>query len=104
MNDRGHGQEDVAKATGLCQSHVSRFLSGQGKRVTSRVEALCQYAELDVKPHNAQQSAERELSQALHQAVGDNTTATLALARIVQALAPILRYLPSEPSSQDPRP
>ena len=103
MRERKHGQEEVASATGLSQSHISRFLAGQGKRVTARIQALCKYAELDVKPHNAQQSAQRELSQALHQAVGDNATATLALIRIVQALAPILKHLPSEPPSQDSR-
>ena len=104
MRDRKHVQKDVEIATGVHQSHISRFLSGHGKRMTARIEALCKYAGFEIAPHNEHEAAQRELSQALQRAIGDNPGATLALARIVQALTPILRYLPNEPSSKDLRP
>ena len=72
--------------------------------MTAQIEALCKYANIDLNTHNARDDAQRELSQALQRAIGDNPGATLALARIVQALTPILRYLPDESSPKDLRP
>lgn len=104
MRERKHIQKDVEMATGVHQSRISRFLSGQGKRMTAQIDSLCKYAELEINSHSQQDAAQRELSQALQWAIGDNPEATLALARIVQALAPILRYLPNEPPPKDLRP
>jgi len=96
MEAKGHAQKDVLMATGLSQSQLSRFLNGQGKRLTGRVAALCKYAKLDAEVHSDHSDAEYQLSQALRQAIGNNTEAARAVTRVVTALAPILQYLPSE--------
>lgn len=102
MKRHGHSQPRVSELTGVSQSNISRLLSGQRKRVTSPVRALCQYAEFD--PNSTAQFAEveRRLSQVLRGAIGDNAAAAAALTKILEALAPVLRtYQPndSNPSS-----
>ena len=105
MEQRGHTQKDLVAATGLSQSQISRFLAGQGKRLTGRIESLCEYAGIDAKSHDAHQAAQLQLSQALGHAIGNNIAAAQALTRIVQVLAPVLRHFPSEPPSrQEPLP
>lgn len=96
MKRKEHSQLAVATLTGVSQSDVSRLLSGQRKRVTPQVIALCEYAEFDADLTTHSAAAERRLSQALRGAIGDNPEARSALTRVLEVLAPLLRNYHSE--------
>lgn len=102
MERNGHSQPDVSKVTGVSQSNISRLLAGQRKRVTGSVRKLCQYAGLDAKGAASEPDAQRRLSQAVRQAIGDNPHAALALASVIDSLAPLLRtFQPATTSGAD---
>lgn len=87
----------------MSQSRLSRFLAGEGKRMTRHLRALCDYAQIPHKPHAQPAIVEHELSQVLREVIGDNPAAAQVLTRIVQAVAPALRHLPLQAaSSGDP--
>ena len=94
MRVEKHTQTQVAERTNISQSQLSRFLAGGGKRMTPHMRALCKYAEIEPNSHAVTESAEDTLSQLVREAIGDNPAAAHALARIVQALTPLLRQLP----------
>jgi transcriptional regulator with XRE-family HTH domain len=98
MMQLDHSQSQVAELTSVPQSDVSRILSGQRKRVTKSVLALCQYANYDVETTYEFSRLERELSQVLRGVIGENPAAAPILTRILKALAPLLTaYHPAEP-------
>lgn len=94
MNALGHRQRDLIKATGVGQSLVSRFMSGERKHWSPKLKPLCKYAELEPIAHKAKPQAGQALSQLLREAIGDNPAAEQALIRIVEALAPVLQQIP----------
>ena len=91
MERNGHSQPEVSKLTGVSQSNISRLLAGERKRVTKCVKKLCHYAGLDAETDAPTLDAHRRLSQALRGAISDNPQAALALASVIESLAPILR-------------
>lgn len=91
MAAEGHHQKDVVQLSGMPQSRVSRFLRGQGKRLTDRYSGLCKYANYDPEQHKNDHAVQRQLSQAVSQAIGNNMSAAQALTTIIQALAPFLQ-------------
>ena len=99
MERNGHSQPDVSKVTGVSQSNISRVLSGQRKRVTASVRRLCQYAGLNAEYGAPEPDAQRRLSQAVRGAIGDNPHAALALASVIDSLAPLLRAFKPAPTS-----
>lgn len=99
MERNGHSQPDVSKVTGVSQSNISRLLGGQRKRVTESVRRLCQYAGIDAKGAALEPDAQRRLSQAVREAIGDNPHAALALASVIESLAPLLRTFQPAPTS-----
>lgn len=102
MERNQHSQPDVAKMTGVSQSNISRLLAGQRKRVTPCVRKLCQYAGLDAETGQPEVDAHRRLSQALSRVIGDNPHAALALANVIESLAPLLRiYKPAAEPGAD---
>lgn len=97
MRRKNHAQQAVSSLTGVTQSQISRVLSGQRKRVTPAVILLCQYAEFEIERLPAALAAERQLSQVLRGAIGDNVAAAAVVARVLEALAPVLRaYHPDD--------
>lgn len=91
MERNGHSQPEVSKVTGVSQSNISRLLAGERKRVTECVKKLCHYAGVDAETDAPTMDAHRRLSQALRGAIGDNPQAALALASVIESLAPLLR-------------
>jgi hypothetical protein len=88
--------------TGVSQSNISRLLAGERKRVTGCVKKLCQYAGVDAETDAPAGDAQRRLSQALSRAIGDNPQAALALASVIESLAPLLRsYKPASVPGAD---
>mgnify|MGYP001276648901 CR=1 FL=1 len=94
MQERGHTQIQVSTKTGMPQSQISRFLGGEGKRMTQHLHSLCVYADLYPNPHESPSGADEELSQLLREVIGDNARAAQAMLEVVKALAPALRHMP----------
>ncbi len=102
MEKTGDTQVLVSELTGVPQCTISRFLSGQTKRVSQNILSLCKYAEIDEILNLRKGNEERRLSHALRGAIGDNPTAAMILTRIVESLTPLLQKCtpiqPTQPS------
>jgi transcriptional regulator with XRE-family HTH domain len=90
MDEHGHQQKDVIKATGLTQPQVSKVLSGERRRITTTVRAICQYAGFDVDAAYAPDAEGLPLSQSARRLLEDNPAAAAVVARIVDVLLPAL--------------
>jgi transcriptional regulator with XRE-family HTH domain len=103
MDELGHTQQQVAEATGVTQSSISRLLSGERKRISKAVLRLCQYAEIDADDVSPRDEAQERASQLLRTIIGDNPAAASAVARVLEVLAPILlSHRPTEKSRSAP--
>lgn len=98
MLAHGHTQPYVAKLTGQPQSQVSRLLAGKRARVTDAVRQICRYANIDLEAALPASVHERRLSHAVRQVLVDNPHGAVALARVIEALAPTLALLREPPA------
>lgn len=101
LANRSMKQEQLAYALGIKQSQVSRFLSGQRKRITPTIQRICQYADVELSSASVVSPAHERVSQTMRRVLGDNRHAADLLAQIVEAVAPLLTQL-SIPTSSDP--
>lgn len=92
MKRHNHRQKDVMRLTELSQPQVSKFLSGQRQRVTKDVRAIFQYAGIDVESESAAMAL--PLSQSVRQVLEDNPRAAALVARLIEAMVPVLSSLP----------
>lgn len=99
MLAQGHTQLDVASLTKQAQSQVSRLLSGRRSRVTPAVREICRYANIDIDAAPPPSASEQRLSQAVRQAVVDNPRGAEVLARILEAVGPVLTLLRDPPAN-----
>lgn len=90
MDARGHQQKDVVSATGLTQPQVSKVLSGERRRVTATVRAICQYAGIDLDAACDFGPDCLPLSQSARRLLEDNPAAAAVVAHIVDVLVPAL--------------
>lgn len=91
MARRNHTQEDVSRDTGVSQSNISRVLSGRRKRISPSALKLCQYAEIAMLASDPVVAARDRLDEVVLRAIGDNPEAAIALANVIESLAPLLR-------------
>jgi predicted XRE-type DNA-binding protein len=98
MKRNNHRQKDVIRLTNLSQPQVSKFLAGERHRVTSAVLAIFQYAGIDVGSASPCPEAVLPLSQSARQVLEDNPRAAALVARLIEAMVPVLSNLP-EPAS-----
>lgn len=98
MRANGHSQDDVVRLTRQSQSQVSKFLSGSRVRITPPIRAICQYANISLDDAPETLADHDWLSQTARQVLVDNPEAAQLLARIIDALIPVLSSL-RDPSS-----
>ena len=94
MKRHKHLQKDVVRITRVSQSQVSKFLGGQRNRVTKDVLAIFQYAEIVVGPESGAAGMPFALSQSARQVLEDNPRAAEIVARLIEAMVPVLSNLP----------
>ena len=88
VRSRAITQKDIADATGVHQSQVSRILAGQIRRVSANVLALCKYADLHfvdvgaIRPNKRSEIADA-LAEVLSGHPKEVTAATKVLASLV---------------------
>lgn len=97
MKRNKHRQKDVVRLTRLAQPQVSKFLAGERRRVTEAVRAIFQYAEIDLDSESAAPGLPLPLSQSARQVLEDNPRAAALVARLIDAMVPVLSNL-SEPA------
>lgn len=93
MAERGHTQKDVEAATGVRQSQISKFLSGQRRRLTPDVERLFQYAGIGMPVPEVPAAELARLSRTVRRLVGNNTRRAALLTRVIESLGPALALL-----------
>ena len=93
MKRHKHQQKDVMRLTRLSQPQVSKFLAGQRHRVTKDVLAIFQYAEIDIDSEFAAGDLPLPLSQSVRQILEDNPRAAALVARLIEAMVPVLSNL-----------
>jgi transcriptional regulator with XRE-family HTH domain len=93
MAERGHTQKDVEAATGVGQSQISKFLSGQRRRLTPDIERLFQYAGIGMPVPEAPAAELARLSRTVRRLVGNNTRRAVLLTRVIESLGPALALL-----------
>ncbi len=93
MKRHKHQQKDVMRLTRLSQPQVSKFLAGQRHRVTKDVLAIFQYAEIDIDSEFAAGDLPLPLSQSVRQILEDNPRAAAMVARLIEAMVPVLSNL-----------
>lgn len=98
MKRKNHRQKDVVRLTKLSQPQVSKFLAGERHRVTNDVLAIFQYAEIDAGSASPHTETVLPLSQSARQVLEDNPRAAALVARLIDAMVPVLSTLP-EPAS-----
>lgn len=104
LSSQSMKQEELAFALKIEQSQVSRFLSGQRKRITPTIRRICQYAGFELSPASAAPSAQERVSQTMRQVLGINPQAADLLAQIVEAVGPLLAQLPKSTSPDQEAP
>lgn len=80
------------RLTGLSQSQVSKFLAGQRRRLTRDVRAIFQYADIDIESESS--TVTLSLSQSVRQAMEENPRVVALVARLIEAMVPVLSSLP----------
>lgn len=82
-------QEEIAKATGVHQSQVSRILSGQPKKESKNVRRLCKYYELHISGANPTQGFEIpvDIRNALPSLITGSRKSDGALLEVLESLA-----------------
>lgn len=80
-------QEEIAKATGVDQSQVSRILTGQAQRRSRNVEKLCRYASGLVSPSSAVVSGREQIEQAVDKLWDGSARHARAIAAALYAMA-----------------
>jgi transcriptional regulator with XRE-family HTH domain len=93
MKRNNHRQKDVAKLTHVSQPQISKLLAGSRHRVTADVLAIFQYAGIDTKTASARPALPLPLSQSARQVLEDNPRAAALVARLVEAMMPVLSNL-----------
>jgi hypothetical protein len=103
MAMQGHQQKDVMRLSKQSQPQVSKFLSGQRRRVTTAVRQICRYAGIDLELASVRTEPTLPLSQSARQVLEDNPRAAEAVARVIEALVPVLAqlYEATPPASQE---
>jgi transcriptional regulator with XRE-family HTH domain len=102
MNQRGHTQQDVVRLSKQSQSQVSKFLSGRRHRITDAVRAICRYAEIEIDDATASFPSPVPLSQSVRRVLAHNPHAAELVARIIEALLPVLSNL-DNPANSSPK-
>jgi hypothetical protein len=90
MEQLGHVQSDVSKATGVPQPQISRALAGRRKRLTEPMRALCRYAGIDVED-GSKQALSIDLVRLVQDLAGDSPAAATALHGVLSSIAPLIR-------------
>jgi transcriptional regulator with XRE-family HTH domain len=80
-------QEEIAKATGVDQSQVSRILTGQAKRRSHNVERLCLYARRLASASSTAVSRRQQIEQAVDTLWDGSARHARAIADALQAIA-----------------
>lgn len=77
-------QKDLARATGIDQSQVSRICAGNFKRLTANVLRVCEHANVTVERRIASQLS-TELSDAIRQLVAGSKSRERAFLKLIDA-------------------
>jgi transcriptional regulator with XRE-family HTH domain len=80
-------QEEIAQATGVDQSQVSRILTGQAKRRSRNVERLCRYARGLVSASPSAVSHRQHIEQAVDTLWDGSARHARAIADALDAIA-----------------
>lgn len=64
-------QQELASATGVHQSHVSRILAGHARRPSRNLIKLCNYAETLNDPDKASRVSDEEIIGAVRSLIGN---------------------------------
>jgi hypothetical protein len=104
MERNGHRQKDVVRLTKLSQPQVSKFLAGERRRVTKAVLALFQYAKITFDSESAVSSATLPLSQSVRRVLEHNPHVAELVARLIEAMVPVLSKVSKSPSASKERP
>lgn len=64
-------QQELASATGVHQSHVSRILAGHARRPSQNLLKLCKYAETLSGSDKASKVADEEIIDAIRSLIGN---------------------------------
>lgn len=79
-------QQALAEATGIHQSQISRILSGQARRLSRNVIALCKFADNLHKTRKSSKKLHPALVSALQQTWDGSTEHAEALAKVILSL------------------
>jgi len=93
MEQHGHQQKDVMRLSKQSQPQVSKFLAGHRHRVTPSVVEICRYAGIDVETESGSLASPVPLSQSVRQVLEHNPRAAELVARVIEALMPVLSNL-----------
>ncbi len=95
---------ELSRRSGVPQPQISKLLTGVRKRWSSSIEKLCHYANCDVPALGHPSAAEKRLSRALRQALGnhDDPRAVEVLARVIEAVTPAMVAMRATPSLEHP--
>ncbi len=86
IESRLTSQTEVAQATGVDQSQISRILAGQARRVTSNVITLCKYANSFDASRRNDPSRNPILMSALHTVWDGSAQHAEAIAAVILSL------------------
>jgi len=82
-------QQDLARATGVDQSQISRILAGNVRRASSNVLKLCKYAETlpALDRDRSTKDSEEAILRVLRGLLGNSLKEDAALAQVVSGLS-----------------
>ena len=79
-------QQQIAKATGVHQSQVSRILRGQFRSADGNVSKICKYAKVTASGTATKKSASTELLEELNQLLDGTTKREQAVIRLLKVI------------------
>lgn len=99
MKWHNHQQKDVVRLTGLTQPQVSKFLAGERRRVTNVARLICRYAGIELEMASGTPTVSIALSQSARRLLDDNPHAAELMARLIEAMVPVLSSM-AEPVTE----
>lgn len=87
LEDNEMTEQMLANATNTHQSYISRLKNGNFKRITEKVENVCEYASIDLISHKKVNPAENsDLMKALGEVWDGSDKKAKALAKVIVSL------------------